>query len=159
MPNGGSHKELKGWWESQMAAGGHQEPKRRYQSQMGMTQAPDPGQSPSVSERRTNEYFLGNGQANVGAPGSVDSHAPVLDENVVPAGGHQTGEAADGAPPVAESNDPSWPTGYGEPLRKRRRMEEPPLQHPQVTDSDVPDETAVPTDQDVPQILDGESRK
>jgi len=130
-----------------MAAGGHQEPKRRYQSQMGMTQAPDPGQSPSVSERRTSEYFLGNGQANVGAPGSVDSHAPVLDENVVPAGGHQTGEAADGAPPVAESNDPSWPMGYGEPPRKRRKMD------------DVPDETAVPTDQDVPQTLDGKSLK
>ena len=110
---------------------------------------PDPRTSVANSGRRTIHEV----------PGSVDSHAPVLDDDVVPAGGHQNGEPADGGPAAGESNNlPPWPTGYGEPLCKRRRMEEPPQQNPQPTDYDVPAEAAVPTDQDVPQLIDGEYR-
>ncbi len=88
--------------------------------------------------------------------------ADVLDFFIVPARQLPTVEPETGPiepptgpavaePLLAEANNSPTETGDPvEPPRSRRRTEEPPQQHPQSTDYDVPAEPDVPTDQDVP---------
>ena len=103
-----------------------------------------------------------NGQANGGAPDMEAYPAEVLDIFIVPARQLPTVEPETGPiepptgpavaePLLAEANNSPTETGDPvEPPSSRRRTEEPPQQHPQCTDYDVPAEPDVPTDQDVP---------